>query len=352
MSAFDRSTTAFQELIGSIRQHWANQLYPALTAEYAAGASSHPPRSAEEAGALVADSATYRWFGFIERHFQRMKYSDPVWGLAAAFEADPEGVREQLRAAESSRYLQLDPALQVPAYYSAVDIHQHPGNLVGAPYDGLMYRVSAGSIHPNTRRFEAHERFAQWLAARGSFERVLDMGCGFGKSTLPIARTFPQAEVIGVELSEPCLRLAAVMAEEEQPANVRFVQKDALRTGYEDGAFDLVTSTQLLHELPLREVKHLLEESFRLVRPGGWVVHLDFRAHEPWKQFLIESHAVRNNEGYLPPFNRMDMAAAMRAAGFEEVAIEPFAETEGATDPEWPYWRFPWTMFFGRRPSN
>ena len=30
MSTLDRSTTAFQELIGTMRQHWANQLYPAL----------------------------------------------------------------------------------------------------------------------------------------------------------------------------------------------------------------------------------------------------------------------------------------------------------------------------------
>ena len=34
MSGMDRSTTAFQELIGSMRQHWANQLYPALNQSY------------------------------------------------------------------------------------------------------------------------------------------------------------------------------------------------------------------------------------------------------------------------------------------------------------------------------
>ncbi|UCE30691.1 MAG: methyltransferase domain-containing protein [Burkholderiales bacterium] len=350
MHRFDRSTTAFQEFIASMRQHWANRMYPALVAEYRARAAGDAPDSAEAAGALLSDSATYRWFGFVERHFQRMKYSDPQWGLAAAFERDPEGVARALAAAEGSRYLTLDPELAIPAYYRAVDIHQHPGNLVGAPYDGLMYLISAASIHPTTRRFEAHERFAAWLADRGRFERVLDMGCGFGKSTLPIARAFPEAEVIGIELSEPCLRLAAVMAEESGPANVHFAQKDALRTGHADGSFDLVTSTQLLHELPLREVRNLLAESFRLSRPGGWVVHLDFRCHEPWKQFLIEGHAVRNNEGYLPQFNRMDMQAALRAAGFEEVGIEPFAEAEGVTDPAWPYWRFPWTLFAGRRP--
>lgn len=34
MNAPVRATVAFQELIGSVRQHWANQLYPALHARY------------------------------------------------------------------------------------------------------------------------------------------------------------------------------------------------------------------------------------------------------------------------------------------------------------------------------
>ncbi len=351
MSTLDRSTTAFQELIGTMRQHWANQLYPALHERYEQATQGQTPTDSDQAGQAVEDLPLYHWFCFIERHYQRMKYSDPRWGLAAALSARPGWVAEQLHPAQDSAYLRLRPELPLPDYYSAIDIHQHPGNLVGADYDGLMYRASATSIHPNTRRFEAHERMAQWLQGQGNFLSVLDMGCGFGKCGFPIARHFEQAQVLGIDLSAPCLRLAARTAEQEGLRNIRFEQADAAQVPCEDASFNLVTSTQLLHELPVEVIAQVLAESYRLLKPGGLVAHLDFRARQPWPQFLIEGHSVRNNEGFLPGFNRMDIAAAYLAAGFEPVRIEPFAETEGATRADWPYWRFPWTLFWSRKPA-
>jgi ubiquinone/menaquinone biosynthesis C-methylase UbiE len=351
MSTMDRSTTAFQELIGTMRQHWANQLYPALHQRFEQATAGQSVTDSAEAGQAVEELPLYHWFCFIERHYQRMKYSDPRWGLAAALSARPDWVAEQLHPPQDSAYLRLRPELPLPAYYSAIDIHQHPGNLVGADYDGLMYRASATSIHPNTRRFEAHERMAQWLQSQGNFLSVLDMGCGFGKCGFPIARHFEQAQVLGIDLSAPCLRLAARTAEQEGLRNIRFEQADAAQVPYEDASFDLVTSTQLLHELPVEVISQVLAESYRLLKPGGLVAHLDFRARQPWPQFLIEGHSVRNNEGFLPGFNRMDIAAAYLAAGFEPVRIEPFAETEGATRADWPYWRFPWTLFWSRKPA-
>lgn len=350
MQTFDRPTIAFQELIGTMRQQWANQLYPALHRQYQVQLAGRDITDSAAAGALVADSALYRWFSFIERHYQRMKYSDPRWGLAVALEADPASTAARLHPPVDSALLELHPELPIPEYYRAIDIHQHPGNLVGADYDGLMYQASATSIHPNTGRFEAHERFAQLLQQRGTFSSILDMGCGFGKCSFPIASIFPQAQVTGIELSAPCLRLAAHTAQSLVLPNIRFIQMDALRTGFEPGQFDLVTSTQLLHELPVPEIHQLLKESFRLLQPGGRMMHLDFRTRHPWQQFVIEGHCVRNNEGFLPAFNRMGIETAMRAAGFTEVQVEAYAETPGSTDADWPFWRLPWTLFSARRP--
>jgi ubiquinone/menaquinone biosynthesis C-methylase UbiE len=350
MNAPVRATVAFQELIGSVRQHWANQLYPALHERYREIDRGGTPAMTEQAIAQVAETPLYQWFAFIERHYQRMKYSDPRWGLAASFESQPNWVSERLGAAESSPYLELNTDLDIPNYYREIDIHQHPGNLIGADYDGLMYRASATSIHPNTRRFEAHERFADTVLAHRRFRSVLNMGCGFGKCTLPIAARLPEARVIGIDLSAPCLRLAAATLADTTLTNTRFAQRDALRSGYADGSFDLVTSTQLLHELPVEDIQRVLRESFRLLEPGGEVMHLDFRPRGRWMEFLLDGHAVRNNEGFMPAFNRVDMHEALREAGFVDIAIEPFAETEGATRADWPYWRFPWTLFRAVKP--
>lgn len=67
----------------------------------------------DQAIAQVAETPLYQWFAFIERHYQRMKYSDPRWGLAVSFESQPTWVRERLAAAESSPYLELNADLDI-----------------------------------------------------------------------------------------------------------------------------------------------------------------------------------------------------------------------------------------------
>jgi hypothetical protein len=47
----------------------------------------------------------------------------------------------------------------------------------------------------------------------------------------------------------------------------------------------------------------------------------------------------------------MPVREALERAGFVDVRVEPFSETEGSTGPDWPWWRFPWTLFSGRKPG-
>jgi ubiquinone/menaquinone biosynthesis C-methylase UbiE len=281
---------------------------------------------------------------------QKAKYSSSRWGLVAQIAREPETVAARLQARAP---LELDPALRVPEYYAAHDIHQHPGNLHADPNAGLVYEASALSIHPRTKKNELHERFVDLVrregAQFGGFSKVLDMGCGFGKSTVPLAHAFPRAEVVGVDVSAPCLKLAA--ADAGNLTNVSFRQADAQHTGLDSAKFDLVTSTMLLHELPAESIEATLAETRRLLAPGGVSIHLDFRTEDPFWQFVMYGHGQRNNEPFLEPLIRMDLAAAYRRAGFEDVRIEPFAEREGATDPSNPFWRFPWAAIIARKPA-
>ena len=351
----DRSTTAFQGLIGEMRNYWAKDLYPdfAEHCQKRLGPGRLADRPADSADAIadaMRDDTLYAYFAWLERHIQRMKYSHPDYGLKAAYGRLRPEVAAHLEGAADSATLELDPGLEIPQYYRDVDIHQHPGNLADDIIDGLVYQASALSIHPNTKRFEVHDRFADLVRGRGDFRHILDMGCGFGKSATPLARVFPDAEVLGIELSAPCLKLAAVEAAELQLRNIAYRQADCLRSGLADESFDLVTSTQLLHELPVAEVHNVLAESFRLLQPGGLALHLDFRSRGAFQGFLMQGHARRNNEGYMEAFDRMDVGEAFARAGFVDFEAVPFAEREGATDPDYPYWRFPWTLFAGRKP--
>ncbi len=73
-------------------------------------------------------------------------------------------------------------------------------------------------------------------------QRVLDVGCGTGSTTLAVARHLGAGgRCIGVDISEPMIALARTRAEREG-APVRFVCADAQRHAFEPASFDTIVS--------------------------------------------------------------------------------------------------------------
>jgi len=74
-------------------------------------------------------------------------------------------------------------------------------------------------------------------------ERVLDVGCGCGATTLAAARAIaPNGEVVGADLSEPMIDVARRRAADAGVDNVAFVQADAQTHDFGAPTFDVVMS--------------------------------------------------------------------------------------------------------------
>jgi len=76
--------------------------------------------------------------------------------------------------------------------------------------------------------------------------RILDLACGTGKLTRMLARKYPRATVIGIDLSHDFLSLA----EQRTPTDrygtrVSYLQKDVLSIDSSWGPFDIVTASYL-----------------------------------------------------------------------------------------------------------
>ncbi len=300
--------------------------------------------------ALVQHHPTYAMFAWFERHLQRLKYSGR-WGLAPMLEAQRDALLAQLAPAVEDGLLSLDPTLAPPSYWLRHDIHQHPGGLADE-IAGFVYRAAAGQGGVVDRP-QLHARFAQAALVDRLPARILDMGCGYGRSTFAFAAAAPTANVIGVDLSASCLRLAAVETPAALRERVRFRQADATADTFPPGSFDLVTSTMLLHELPAPALHAVIVESARLLAPGGAAVHLDFLPPaDPLLRILYDGHSRRNNEPFMHDLASIDLAAVHRCAGFESLEITPFAEADGALDQPAQRWRLPWTMIVATKPSE
>jgi len=114
--------------------------------------------------------------------------------------------------------------------------------------------------------FAALERALETLPAAP--KRVLDLGTGTGLAAFVVARRFPEAEVVGVDLAPGMVEQARQRTPPELVERVRFEQGDAAKLPFEDGAFDLV---QLANMIPF------FEELARVTAPGGHLV-LSFSA--------------------------------------------------------------------------
>jgi trans-aconitate 2-methyltransferase len=105
-------------------------------------------------------------------------------------------------------------------------------------------------------------------------ERILDVGCGNGKTTAEIAARVPQGAVVGVDASADMIAFAA--AHGALHPNLQFAVADARQLAYHH-EFDLVVSFNALHWIPdqdraLRSMRATLKDTglaqLRLVPKG------------------------------------------------------------------------------------
>ena len=113
---------------------------------------------------------------------------------------------------------------------------------------------------------------------------ALDLCCGTGDVAFALARA--GAEVLGLDFSEPMLQVARQRASSEKEikqGNPKFMQGDAMEIPFPDASFDIVTVSYGLRNLASWE--RGVEEMFRLARPGGRLVVLDFGKPDfaPWR---------------------------------------------------------------------
>jgi ubiquinone/menaquinone biosynthesis C-methylase UbiE len=122
-------------------------------------------------------------------------------------------------------------------------------------------------IAPQWDDMRSGDAFAPLEAALGTIEsppsRVLDLGTGTGRAAFLLARRYPEAEVVGVDIAPAMLEEARRLTPRELAGRVRFEGADAEQLPYPDASFDLVSLANMIPFFP---------ELGRVTAPGGAVV--------------------------------------------------------------------------------
>ena len=99
---------------------------------------------------------------------------------------------------------------------------------------------------------------------------ILDVATGTGRWAIELARAFPDAEVVGVDMAPP----AVAYAEPDQPppANYRFQLANILDgLPFPDGTFDYVHMRFVGIGIPIARWPEVITDLIRVTAPGGWV---------------------------------------------------------------------------------
>jgi SAM-dependent methyltransferase len=269
---------------------------------------------------ILGDTVTFAehlsaWLGLDLGLYASMQHSGPVTAdrLAADVGIAPRYAREWLEQQTVAGYLVcVDPTVaaderlfELPPAVAAVLLDPDSGAHLGPLFHmarglgGLMGRVSdayrSGEGIPYTDygdRFRHgiaglngptfDTQLATWLAALPDVDRrlrsaaaprILDLGCGVGRSTIALARTYPRATVRGIDLDPASIAEARDATAAAGVADrVTFECIDAARLP-DDTTYDLVTIFEALHDMG--DPVGTLRAARAVVAPGSSVYIAD-----------------------------------------------------------------------------
>ncbi|WP_052889165.1 class I SAM-dependent methyltransferase [Thermogemmatispora carboxidivorans] len=100
--------------------------------------------------------------------------------------------------------------------------------------------------------------------------KVLDLACGPGGWVLDLARSYPDAEVIGVDISPAVVEYATAQAQTRHLANASFQVMDVMEPlAFPEATFDLVNGRLLSGFMLPPAWPRLVTEGYRLLKPGA-----------------------------------------------------------------------------------
>lgn len=274
-------------------------------------------------------------YGF-ERLYQRYVAEEIYVRALPAVDAKKEDARGYMKLPEAPRVgtLELDPDFKIPDYFDGVEWHLMPGGwdsyelmsvvMVSGASPYVFKRGGWAAVEVGDDNFQQRIDVAKQFPKK-HYRRIYEPGSGGSHTLCMLHKFFPQAELVGSDVSPYLLRGGHLTAE-KLGIPVHLKQRDARRTREPDESVDAVICYALFHEMPVEVGRDTLSEMYRILEPGGDIVICDippFHAVHPFQAVVLDWETENRDEPFFSATREIELADTLRAIGFENVEAYP-----------------------------
>jgi 2-polyprenyl-3-methyl-5-hydroxy-6-metoxy-1,4-benzoquinol methylase/glycosyltransferase involved in cell wall biosynthesis len=249
-----------------------------------------------------------------------VEHSDIVAALDDAFLDKAFG--DRIMAHSHGEFAELYAFTESPAAYAA-----HYAKHQGVYYDDHEDKVIGEDVTRTNRFLAVAMSVEREMKIAGEELRVLDYGCAHGHYMMPLAKAFPAARFVGVDVSERAIGAALKWVQRDNLTNVelRLGNQEALKDvstlcplvydedslHYEGNTvvakqshrdlFDIIIAGEVVEHVP--DWRELLEDFRNVLKPGGLLIVTTPYGRWEWSG----TEAFREAREHLHHFERPDI---------------------------------------------
>ncbi len=151
---------------------------------------------------------------------------------------------------------------------------------------------------------------------------VLELGCGAGRHLIEIAKAFPAAHCLGVDIDPTGIQVARAAIDRAAMADRITLIEGDIASAVEPGIADVVVMIEVLHEIGQSIRQHVIDGCHRALRAGGWLLIVDetypgklSESRHPEFLFPVQTGFEEMTWGNVIP-DRAEQETLLRQAGF------------------------------------
>lgn len=308
------------DLAGDLRAAYDKRAAPAFARD-----EGRAPETSNEAHQALRGDPAFNIYSAMRVQAQKM-----VWHASGDVVARDIGrlETEANKVADRPGSVKLNPDLDIPRNVDAIEVHLMPGSYTrggesleaGAVYDQGLAVFSMGLMGANLDDIGlSMASYVQGRFPDFKPQSIIDTGCTIGHNTLPWKQTYPNAKVEAIDAAAGGLRYASARAK-MQGQDVNFAQMSADALDYPDESFDLVFSSMFLHELSKKARAAAFREAYRVLKPGGLLLHMELPPNDQMSAFdgfYLDWDSWYNSEPFYKGYRDESPPVLCEAGGFD-----------------------------------